>query len=56
MYGVWILQKDKTAYISLMNSVCGQPHIRQETEDQLQVDFCGEGMQIWVQTGYWYTF
>ena len=56
MSGVWIYQKNKKAYIDLMNMECGSPHILQETEDKLQVDFCQAAMQIWVQAGYWYGF
>ena len=56
MSGVWIYQKNKNDYISLMNQQCGGPHIHQETADKLQVDFCGSAMQVWVEVGYWYGF
>jgi hypothetical protein len=39
-----------------MDMYCGGPHILQETEDKLQVDFCGSAMQVWVAVGYWYSF
>jgi plasmid maintenance system antidote protein VapI len=56
MSGVWIYQKDKNNYISLMNDMCGRPSINQETADRLNVNFCGPAMEVWVQVGYWYSF
>jgi hypothetical protein len=56
MSNVWIYQKDKQFYISIMNSECSGPHIIQETEDKLQVDFCSAAMSVWVQAGMWYGF
>ena len=56
MQGVWIYQKDKDAYINLMNEECGGPQILQQTQDKLQVNFCNAAMQVWVQAGFWYGF
>lgn len=56
MYGVWIFQKDKNSYVSLMNEECGRPDILQEKEDKLQVNFCNAAMTVWAQAGYWYSF
>ena len=56
MSHVWIYQKNKPSYISLMNSECGGPVINEETEDRLNVDFCAAAMQVWVQCGYYYSF
>ena len=57
MAGVWIYQKNKQSYIDLMNSECGSPpHIHEETQDKLKVDFCDPAMRVWVQVGYWYGF
>lgn len=54
MVYIWIYQKNKDSYISLMNSECGGPVIHQENEDKLQVDFCNAAMRVWVQCGFWY--
>lgn len=54
MIYVWIYQKNKEEYISLMNIECGGPVIHKETDEKLQVDFCDAAMRDWVQCGYWY--
>jgi hypothetical protein len=56
MSHVWIYQKDKNSYLSLMNDMCGGPSINEETADRLNVNFCGPAMEVWVQVGYWYSF
>jgi hypothetical protein len=53
---VWIYQKNKESYVSLMNSECSEPVIHEETDDRLNVDFCDPAMRVWVQCGYYYSF
>lgn len=55
MANVWIYQKNKQSYINLMNDECGGPVIHKETEDKLQVDFCGPAMTVWRQAGFWFS-
>jgi len=51
---IWIYTKDKSAYINIMNDMCGGPVIHKETEQKLQVDFCSAAITAWANAGFWF--